>query len=156
RDRFEFPGMRVAQFCFGEWDERQQPHRYPRRSVAYTGTHDNDTIAGWFHDAGGKSSTRTPEQIRMERDNALRYLRSNGLNIHWDMIQAVLKSPADTAVILAQDLLGLGSEARMNLPGTAEGNWKWRMTPGALTPEIAGRLALMTGAYGRGPRRWTT
>ncbi|HAM36596.1 MAG TPA: 4-alpha-glucanotransferase [Elusimicrobia bacterium] len=156
RDRFEFPGMRILQFCFGKWDEKALPHNFPRRSVVYTGTHDNDTIVGWFHDPGLQSNVRTPEQVRVERENALKYLDSNGVDIHWDMIRAALKSPAHTAIILAQDLLGLGSEARMNLPGTLEGNWLWRLAPGALTPEIAGRLALMTGAYGRGPRRWTT
>ncbi|MFA6003916.1 MAG: 4-alpha-glucanotransferase [Elusimicrobiota bacterium] len=155
RDQFAFPGMRILQFSFGEWDEKQQPHAFAQNSVAYTGTHDNDTAAGWFHDAGGKSSTRTAEQIRTEREHALRYLASNGVEIHWDMVQAALKCPADTAIIQAQDLLGLGSEARMNLPGTVDGNWQWRMAPGALTTEVAGRLALMTGAYGRGPRRWT-
>jgi len=80
----------------------------------------------------------------------------SGVDIHWDMIRTALQCPADTAIILAQDLLGLGSEARMNRPGTGEGNWQWRLAAGALTPEAAGRLALMTGAYGRGPRRWTT
>ncbi len=155
RDKFAFPGMRILQFCFGEWDERHQPHKFPRRCVAYTGTHDNDTTAGWFHDPGGRSSTRTPEQIRVERENALRYLGTNGMEIHWDMIHSALKSPAHTVIILAQDLLGLDGKARMNLPGTVEGNWQWRLRPGTLTAEVAGRLALMTGAYGRGPRRWT-
>ena len=155
RDRFQFPGMRVLQFSFWDWDEKQQPHKFPKRCVVYTGTHDNDTVAGWFGNLSDKSGTRTAEQVRLERANALRYLDSNGVEIHWDMIRAALKSPADTAVILAQDLLGLGSEARMNLPGTMENNWQWRLAPGALTTEVAGRLALMTGAYGRGPRRWT-
>jgi 4-alpha-glucanotransferase len=155
RDRFQFPGMRVLQFSFWEWDEKQQPHKFPKRCAVYTGTHDNDTVAGWFRNLSDKSGTRTAEQVRMERENALRYLESNGVEIHWDMIRAAMKSPADTAIILAQDLLGLGSEARMNLPGTMESNWQWRLTPGALTAEVAGRLALMTGAYGRGPRRWT-
>jgi 4-alpha-glucanotransferase len=155
RNRFQFPGMRVLQFSFWDWDEKQQPHNFPERCVAYTGTHDNDTVAGWFRNLSDKSGTRTAEQVRLERENALRYLDSNGVEIHWDMVRAALKSPADTAVILAQDLLGLGSEARMNLPGTMENNWQWRLAPEALTTEVAGRLALMTGAYGRGPRRWT-
>jgi 4-alpha-glucanotransferase len=92
----------------------------------------------------------------MERGHVLRYLSADGQDIHWDMVRAALRCPSDTAILLAQDLLGLGSAARMNLPGSADGNWQWRLTPGALTPEVAGRLALMTGAYGRGPRRWTT
>ncbi len=155
RDRFELPGMRVLQFSFGDSDDRMRPHSFPRRSVAYTGTHDNDTAAGWFKALGGPSRGRTAEQAAVERENILRYLGVDGSDIHWEMIHAVLKSPSDTAVILVQDLLGLGSEARMNVPGCAEGNWQWRLAPGALTAEVAGRLALMTGAYGRGPRRWT-
>jgi 4-alpha-glucanotransferase len=156
RDRFQFPGMRVLQFSFWEWDEKQQAHNFPKRCAVYTGTHDNDTVAGWFRNLSDKSGTRTAEQVRLERENALRYLGSSGVEIHWDMIRAAMRSPADTCIILAQDLLGLGSEARMNLPGTMENNWQWRLAPGALTAEVAGRLALMTGAYGRGPRRWTT
>jgi 4-alpha-glucanotransferase len=123
--------------------------------VVYTGTHDNDTVAGWFHNLSGQSDPSTAELWRKERENVLRYVGSDGADINWDMIRTALKSPADTVILSAQDLLGLGSEARMNRPGTVENNWQWRLTPGALAPSVAGRLALMTGAYGRGPRRWT-
>ena len=156
RDRFEFPGMRVLQFSFMDSDEAFEPRNLPRRCVVYTGTHDNDTVAGWFHNPVDEAGPRSAEEIRLERERALRYMGGSGVDIHWDMIRTALQCPADTAIILAQDLLGLGSEARMNRPGTGEGNWQWRLAAGALTPEAAGRLALMTGAYGRGPRRWTT
>ncbi|MEK7859705.1 MAG: 4-alpha-glucanotransferase [Elusimicrobiota bacterium] len=157
RDRFDFPGMRLVQFSFSAWDEAMQPHRYPRRCVVYTGTHDNDTSVGWFSDPGGRASTRTPEQIQVERDNALRYMGgTDGREIHWDMIRQALKCPADTVIIPMQDLLGLDSGSRMNMPGTPTGNWQWRMLPGQWGPEVAGRLSLMTGAYDRSPGKWTT
>jgi 4-alpha-glucanotransferase len=155
RDTFEFPGMYIVQFSFSEWDERHQPHSYVPRSVAYTGTHDNDTSVGWFNDPGGPASIRTREQIERERGHALRYTGGDGSEIHWDVTRLAMKSPSALAVIPAQDLLGLGSEARMNTPGTAEGNWEWRLQAGALTPEIMGRLAHLTGAHGRAPARWT-
>lgn len=156
RDRFDFPGMRLLQFSFSAWDEALQPHRIPRRCVVYTGTHDNDTTVGWFNDPGGQASTRTPDQIRAERENALRYLGTDGREIHWDLIRQALKSPADTVIIPMQDLLGLGREARMNMPGTPSGNWEWRLRAGQLAPETAGRFAMMTGAYHRSPGKWTT
>lgn len=156
RDRFDLPGMSVVQFAFSAWDESRQPHRFKKRGVVYSGTHDNDTTAGWFHDPGGAMSTRTHEQIGAERENALRYLGTRGAEIHWDIVRLAMKSPADTAIIPVQDLLGLGSEARMNLPGTTEGNWQWRLQNGAWTPEVAGRLGLLTGAYGRGPEKTTS
>lgn len=155
RDAFEFPGMYIVQFSFSEWDERRQPHSYAQRSVAYTGTHDNDTTVGWFHDPGGSASIRTREQIGLEREHVLRYTGGNGSEIHWDVVRLAMKSPSILAVTPVQDLLGLGTEARMNLPGTVEGNWEWRLRSGALSSEIAGRLGLLTGAYGRGPARWT-
>jgi 4-alpha-glucanotransferase len=159
RQRFDFPGMSVVQFAFSSWDERSQPHRFPRRSVAYTGTHDNDTSVGWLRDQGGPTSTRTSEQVRAERENVLRYLGAadeSGAEIHWEIVRLALKSPADTAIIPVQDLLGRGSQDRMNLPGTATGNWQWRLQPEAWSPQLSGRLGLLTGAYGRGPRRWTS
>lgn len=156
RERFDFPGLRVVQFCFSAWDETRQPHNFPPRSVAYTGTHDNDTAVGWFQDPGGASSTRSPEQVRAERENLLRYLGEgvSEQDIHWELIWLALKSPAETAIIPVQDLLGLGSQARLNRPATAEGNWRWRLRPGEWTPEVSGRLGLLTGASGRASRRW--
>jgi 4-alpha-glucanotransferase len=118
--------------------------------VVFTGTHDNDTIVGWFRDQGGGGSTRTREETEVERERALRYLASNGQIIHWDMVRAAQASVANLAILPVQDILGLGSEARMNQPATDTGNWTWRLPRGALTPDLAERLAVMTRTYGRG------
>src|SRR5205085_12375831 len=99
-----------------------QPHNYPRNCAVYTGTHDNDTTVGWFHSQAGSGTTRTSEQIDRERDTALTYLGTSGQEIHWDMIRLALSSVGDTAIIPLTDILGLGTDARMNLPGTANGN----------------------------------
>src|SRR5438874_2275423 len=153
RERFGFPGMRVLQFAFGTDPQAKAflPHNYERNSVAYTGTHDNDTTFAWFHDCG--SPQRAKEQCEKERRMALAYLgvKDGGREIHWDMIRAVWSSVANLAIAPVQDLLGLGSEARMNLPGTTEGNWEWRLEalPDAAVLE---RLGEMTGLYGRSAR----
>ena len=157
RARFGFPGIKLLQFAFGTDPQAPSflPHNYPRAAVAYTGTHDNDTTAGWFHDLG--SGTRDPEQAALERRAVLRYLGApdgddageDGEKIHWRMIRAIMGSVANVAIVPAQDLLGLGSEARMNHPGTATGNWEFRLSPGALTPAIADRLRDLTETYGR-------
>jgi 4-alpha-glucanotransferase len=158
RRDLHLPGMRIVQFAFG--DDPQvgvfKPHNHVKSSVVYTGTHDNDTIAGWFHDPGdGKASTRSPEQTEAERQSALAYLgRSSaelarGLEIHWEMIRLAMSSVASTAIMPVQDLLGLGSEARMNSPGKAGGNWRWRLEPGAITPALEKRLLECTRTYGR-------
>jgi len=150
RDSFGFPGMRILQFAFSS-DTRNVdlPHNYHRNSVVYTGTHDNDTIVGWFKSVAGAGSTRTPAQIERERNFCLKYLYSDGTEIEWDFIRTVLASVADTAVIPLQDLLGLGSNARMNLPNTTAGNWIWRVKPNALTERHATRLRELTEVYGR-------
>ena len=151
RDRFELPGMKVLQFAFGDDAEADayKPHNHVARSVVYTGTHDNDTTVGWFEDQGGPSSTRTPEQIARERAFALRYLATDGREIHWAMIRAAHASVARTAIVPLQDVLGLGTEHRMNVPGTASGNWEWRFES---VPEADfERLAQMTETYGRVP-----
>jgi 4-alpha-glucanotransferase len=153
RDLFGFPGLRVLQMAFGTDPEAEnyKPHSYPRRCVAYTGTHDNDTSVGWFDDEGSASSTRTQGEIRRERAAILDYLgrTSRPDELNWELIRLVLMSAADTAIVPVQDLLGLGSSARMNLPGTASGNWAWRMEDGALTPDIRARWSAMTRTYGR-------
>jgi 4-alpha-glucanotransferase len=152
RDQFGFPGMRVLQFAFGNDPEALnfQPHNYPHNCVVYTGTHDNDTTAGWFRETGTRSPTRSAQEIARENAFALEYLGSNGTEIHWDMIRAALMSVANTAIIPFQDLLGLGSSARMNWPGTDKGNWEWRLSAMSLTALLAQRLARMTKVYGRG------
>ncbi len=151
RDRYGLPGLRILQFAFGDDPSAPdfKPHHYPRRTVAYTGTHDNDTVVGWFSDSGGPDSVRTMEQAEAERWHALAYLGSDGARIHWDMIRAVQASVANVAIVPVQDVLGLGSEARLNRPGQASGNWAWRVAEGALTPEIAARLARLAELYDR-------
>jgi 4-alpha-glucanotransferase len=151
RDRHRLPGLKVLQFAFGADPQAPDflPHNYPRRAVVYTGTHDNDTTVGWFYAGGGDGSTRTAEQAEAERRTCLRYLGTEGKEIHWDMVRAALASVAGLALFPMQDLLGLGSEARMNLPGSATGNWAWRFEEGALSPALAERLAGLTRTYGR-------
>jgi 4-alpha-glucanotransferase len=149
RDRFSLAGMRVLQFAFGSADggDPFKPHNFIPESVAYTGTHDNDTTVGWFQGAGGVDASA--EQARAERERALRYLHSDGREIHWDFIRAVEASVARTAVVPLQDVLGLGSEARFNTPARPTGNWTWRFTEEQLRPSHAARLAEMAALYGR-------
>ena len=150
REEFGFPGMRILQFGFGSDAKNiDLPHNYVPNVVAYTGTHDNDTTVGWFQSVAGEGSTRTAEQIERERTFCLNYLNTKGEEIHWDFIRAVLASVANTAIVPFQDLLGLGNEARMNLPNSTEGNWAWRYQPDALTDDIATRLRELTELYGR-------
>jgi 4-alpha-glucanotransferase len=139
RERLGLPGMKVLQFAFSA-DARNQhlPHWYTHDTAVYTGTHDNDTMLGWL-------ATRDPP----ERDFALRYAHSDGREPHWDFMRLALASVADTAIVPLQDILGLGSEARMNMPGTASGNWSWRCTHAQLSTDISARLAGLTSTYGR-------
>lgn len=151
RERFGFPGMAILQFAFGTDPQGSgfRPHNYTRDLVVYTGTHDNDTTVGWWTSGGEGDSTRTIEEIRKERALALEYLDAEGREIQWAFIRAVIASAADTAIVPLQDVLGLGSEARMNLPGRPSGNWRWRSTPDALTESIRERLRELTVLYGR-------
>ncbi len=148
RDKFSFPGMKIGQFSFGDL-MRERPDHWPKNCVGYTGTHDNDTARGWFEDDGSDSG-RAPEQIARER---AAFLAACGGALvdgpSWAMARVVWRSPACLAISPMQDLLSLGTEARMNRPGSVEGNWRWRMEPGALTWSVAGRLGAMTGAAGR-------
>lgn len=139
RDQFGFPGMKVLQFAFTGPDNTHLPHHFPRNVVAYTGTHDNDTAVGWF------TGSSTPE----ERAYALQYLGTDGRQIHWDLIRLAFGSVADVAIVPVQDVLGLGTEARMNFPSRASGNWSWRYMPDRLTDEVEGRLGELTAIYGR-------
>ena len=151
RNQFGFPGMSILQFAFGRDPQGPdfRPHNYPRARVAYTGTHDCDTTVGWWTSAGTGESTRTEEEIRRERDYTRRYLNLDGQEIHWAFIRALMASVADTVVFPLQDVLGLGSGARMNLPATPSGNWRWRCKAGALTPELSRRLRELTAVYER-------
>jgi 4-alpha-glucanotransferase len=150
RDDFGFPGMRILQFAFGgDAANHDLPHNYVNNCVAYTGTHDNDTTVGWFLSQAGAGSTRDEKDISREREYCLKYLDSDGREIHWDFIRAVWASVADTAITPLADLLGLGTEGRMNLPASENGNWDWRFVDGALNDEIRLRLKELTEVYGR-------
>ena len=139
RDHYGFPGMKVLQFAWAS-DARDPflPHNYDKNFVVYTGTHDNDTTRGWFE----KASER-------ERDYVRRYLRVDGSDIAWDFIRLAMMSTAKLAVIPMQDAMNLGSEARMNTPAVAAGNWTWRYLPHQLTEGIQLGLAEMADLYGR-------
>ena len=140
RSEFGFPGMRVLQFAFGsDAANVHLPHHYTGDVTVYTGTHDNDTTLGWFAGLGEDG----------EREFCLKYLSSDGQEVHWDLIRAAQASVADTAIIPLQDVLGLRNEARMNLPASQSGNWAWRFKAALLTDEIADRLNQLTGLYGR-------
>jgi len=143
-ERFQFPGMKVLLFAFGDDDPMHPflPHTYPRNCVAYTGTHDNNTLRGWFEN----------EASLKEKKRLFRYLyrESPADEIHWEMIRLVMMSVADTAVFPMQDILGLGQDARMNRPATPSGNWTWRLAPGQITPAVEDTLSMMTETYGRG------
>jgi 4-alpha-glucanotransferase len=152
RQQFGLPGMAILQFAFGTDPQAPdfRPHNYSRNLVVYTGTHDNDTTVGWWTGATGHS-TRSADDVQREREYARRYLDIAAAAVHWDFIRAVLASVADTAIIPAQDLLGLGTEARMNQPGTASGNWGWRLRPGQLTAAVMQRLAVLAETFDRVP-----
>lgn len=137
RKAIGIPGMKVLQFGFGELDSPHLPHRYEPNVVVYTGTHDNDTAQGWFHSAPAH-----------ERQAAIDYLGDGTDDFARTLIRAAYTSVARIAITPVQDVLRLGSEARMNRPGAESENWSWRMLPGALTSEHAGelhRLAEITG-----------
>jgi 4-alpha-glucanotransferase len=139
RERLGMPGMVVMQFGFE--GPPTNPHRlenHVRRSVAYVGTHDCDTVAGWWR--------TLPARVR-------RATGLPGIEPSWELIELALSSRAELAIVQAQDVLGLGSEARMNSPGTVEGNWAWRLEPGQLTRRHAARLRELTEAAGRAGKR---
>ena len=146
RDGFNLPGMRVLQFAFGNDAKAAEyrPESYPPNCCVYTGTHDNDTTVGWYRSEPGEGSTRSREEIDAERRAILNYLGSDGSEIHWDLIALAMRSRANTAMFPMQDLLGLGTEARMNVPGTKSDNWRWRFRAEMLTPEIKQRLRQLT------------
>ena len=150
RERFGFPGMAILQFAFGGDPHGSDfiPHNYTRDRVVYTGTHDNDTVVGWWTSGVG-DSTRTAEEVEAEREFARRYMHSDGKEIHWDFIRTLLVSVANTAIVPLQDVLGMDGEGRMNLPGRPGGNWRWRYIEDALSPEVRRRLKALTEASGR-------
>jgi 4-alpha-glucanotransferase len=153
REEFAFPGMRVLQFGFGNDSGTSEhlPYNYPKRCVSYTGTHDNDTVVGWYRELMREARGRSGAEAKRQLAYVSRFLDTNGREIHWDFIRQLLNSPADLAMIPLQDLLGLGTAARMNLPGTALGNWEWRFLKGALDKRTCDRLQHLTRTYGRLP-----
>ncbi len=141
RERLGFPGMRVLQFgCDHDNDPYHRPDCYPTHCVAYTGTHDNDTLMGWYNERQANGT-----------DNSIvdRFLLNGANSVHQDLIQVVLNSAADTAIVPMQDLLGLGSEARTNTPGKPNENWGWRCNPADLSDQLAAELRLWTVSAGR-------
>lgn len=151
RDAFDLPGMRILQFSFGEdLPPHLQPETFPENCVVYTGTHDNDTTRGWFWRAPGVDNTDTEEGIQEERQRVLELVNTDGSQIHWDLIALAHRLPPHTAMIPLQDIMGLGSEARMNVPGKSQGNWSWRFREDALRDEDLKRLADITRHFGRG------
>ncbi len=142
---FGFPGMKVLLFAFGgdTGSHPYAPHNYPRNCVVYTGTHDNNTILGWLRQEAA------PDERKRLSAYIGRELRAD--EVAGELIRLALMSVADAAIIPMQDLLGLDAEAKMNRPGTAEGNWEWRLLPEQSAPALAERLATMTKLYGRAP-----
>ena len=139
RDQFGFPGMRILQFAFAsDADDPFLPHNYVPNSVVYSGTHDNDTTVGWFDSASEK-----------ERTAVLAYFGTEGQDIAWDFVRCLFASVADTAIVPLQDVLSLGTEARMNYPSKLGGNWSWRFERQALTSNIRARLRGLAETYGR-------
>jgi 4-alpha-glucanotransferase len=141
RTGFDFPGMRILQFAWGEAqgaESRFLPHKHEVDSVVYTGSHDNNTTLGWWAEAS--------EDMR---HHLREYLACDGHSVHWDLIRAACASVADTAVHPMQDVLGLGAEHRMNFPGTATGNWTWRFCWDMVAPDVAARLYRYGQLYGR-------
>jgi 4-alpha-glucanotransferase len=143
REEFDFPGMRILEYGFGgDAQNHDLPHNYDPHTVAYTGTHDNDTVQGWFASVDERTQR-----------HALDYLAANDpADIHWSMIRALYASVADTVIIPMQDFLGLGSETRMNTPATSQGNWQWRMPEGSFNEDLAERLRILADLYGRSAR----
>jgi 4-alpha-glucanotransferase len=140
RDGLGYPGMAIGQYAFDP--DPRSPHwlsNQRENQVVYTGTHDHDTARGWY--------ASLPDDLRARVDAALDRPREP----HWALIAYVFSSPARVAMVQAQDVLGLGSEARMNMPGTARGAWKWRLADGALTSGLAARLREASAAAQRLP-----
>jgi 4-alpha-glucanotransferase len=139
RDQFDLPGMKVLQFGFlSDPDDQFLPHNYVQNCVAYSGTHDNDTVKGWYD--------RAPDK---EKDFCRRYFARSGDDIAWDMIRGVWSSVAKLALAPMQDFLGLGNSARMNFPGKPSGNWSWRLPGDALSAQVIERIFEINWVYGR-------
>ena len=142
-DQFQFPGMKVLLFAFDDdlGANPYLPHNHVENCVVYTGTHDNNTVKGWFD---GEASPKA-------KANLFRYLghELSSTNIHWELIRLAMMSVAKMVIFPMQDFLGLGENDRMNRPSVAEGNWQWKLRPEHLTPELQEKIGDMTQMYGR-------
>jgi 4-alpha-glucanotransferase len=145
-DHFGLPGMKILQFAFGEDNPMHPflPHNYEKNFLVYTGTHDNNTVRGWFE---GEASSEDKKRL-------FRYLGREVPveEIHWALIRLAMMSVARWVILPVQDVLGLGAEARMNRPSIARGNWEWRLLPGQITSSVSETLLEITETYGRGSR----
>jgi 4-alpha-glucanotransferase len=139
RETFNLPGMKIFQFAFDtDPDDPFLPHNYPEHCVVYTGTHDNDTVLGWYKRVSDK-----------EKSFYRRYLDRDGSQVSWDMIRGVWSSVAVFGLAPMQDFLSLDNTARMNYPGNPSGNWMWRMSDQAQSPELQERIKELNYLYSR-------
>ncbi|WP_003540329.1 4-alpha-glucanotransferase [Desulfotomaculum nigrificans] len=136
KNKFNFPGMKILQFNLNPWEKEEfLPHNYEHHAVVYTGTHDNDTTLGWYQKITDPKHLKfLQEYLKLDKDHSEQ-------DICWRMIELAYRTRTNTVIIPLQDVLCLGSEARMNFPGTVDGNWQWRFKKGSLTPAIAERLS---------------
>src|SRR5262249_39853969 len=140
REQVQLPGMRILQFAFGGGPEsRFLPHHYEYHTLVYTGTHDNDTTLGWYRTLKDPEATFLRRYVPHQDDR----------DIVWSLIRLAWSSVADYGLAPWQDVLNLGSEARMNFPGRPAGNWRWRFQASALTPALLDRLGDLTALYSR-------
>ncbi len=145
RNRFGFPGMKILQFGFAlDNDPKYLPHTFEKNYIVYPGTHDNNTVIGWFNEE---------QRTGIEKWNCLRYLGTDGHDLAWDLIRMAWRSVANQAVACLQDVMSLGNEARMNYPSTESGNWQWRYGPEMLTDALAARLRELTVIYDRAVKK---
>jgi len=144
RDEFGLPGMRIMQFGFGNEESAKYhlPFSYTPNSVVYTGTHDNNTVGGWYDEAKKKKKTYNFNLF-------IDYIGADRKNVHWEMIRETMKSVANLSIFPVQDILGLDRKARTNVPGKATGNWQWRMEQKSLTKKLAMQLSTETQTFNR-------
>lgn len=139
RDKLDLPGMKILQFAFNNCENSYLPHNYDKDNyVVYTGTHDNDTTIGWYS-----------EQSEKDKDYIRRYMNVNGESINWDLIRLSISSSAKYAIIPIQDIIGIGSEGRMNTPGVADGNWQFRFEAGELKEDMGEKLKYLCKIFNR-------
>ncbi len=145
RDELQLPGMRVLQFAFdGDPNNPFLPENYDHNTVAYSGTQDNDTTRGWY--------TSLPPSARQVVNHVLHRADIDADHIAWELIRLAWASRAAVTIVPLQDVLNLGTEARMNIPGQAQGNWDWRCPPGVMTASTFCRLRELTERGERSPK----